>query len=151
MIRPRLLHRFGPGALDEAGIGEARGEGIAVFLGGLGGLGEARALGLDVAGMRSKGVTFAETLGVIPRDVRDSKAVETDAWLAPTLKDFTDSEWNDLGGAEKREVAGHFAWAKSEAAAEFEDLKLPHHRASDGAVGLLQEPRGFAPNVIRWG
>ncbi len=48
MIRPRLLHRLGLGALDEAGLSRRRGEGVAFLLGGLGGLGEAGLLGIDV-------------------------------------------------------------------------------------------------------
>ena len=48
MVGARLLDRLGLGALDEARIGEPRGEGIALLFGGLGGLGEPRLLGGDV-------------------------------------------------------------------------------------------------------
>src|SRR5215831_18200246 len=95
---------------------------------------EARALGLDLNGMKQKGVYFAETLGYIPKDISDKKAAEDTAWTKPTLKDFTDEEWEKLTAAERREIAGHYAWAKDNPPETFDDLKLPHHRASDGAV-----------------
>lgn len=108
------------------GVGPAQGRAITFE--------EARALGLDVPALRSKGLTFSEIRGIIPKDISDKKAPEDTAWSKPALKDFTDKAWEDLGDAEKREIAGHYAWAKENPSATFDDLKLPHHRASDGAV-----------------
>src|SRR5574341_201504 len=70
----------------------------------------------------------------VPPDVSRSTAGEGTAWSRPGLKDFTDKGWGDLSDGEKRKIAGHFAWAKALPPAAFGDLKLPHHRASDGAV-----------------
>src|SRR5277367_75797 len=95
---------------------------------------EARTLGLYMSGLRAKGVPFMETLGYVPKNVSDKKAASTIAWSKPSLSDFTDKSWEDLSDADKREIAGHFAWAKENPAASFGDLKLPHHRAEDGAA-----------------
>lgn len=76
----------------------------------------------------------AEVRGVVPHDVSDKKADIGEAWKAPSLKDFTSKAWGDLSEAEKTHIAGHFAWAASVPPATYGDLKLPHHRASDGAV-----------------
>ena len=51
---------------------------------------EARTLGLDMAGLRAKGVPFSETLGYVPKNVSDKKAASTISWSKPTLSDFTD-------------------------------------------------------------
>jgi len=72
--------------------------------------------------------------GVVPRDVSREKAPEGEPWEAPALSDFTDRQWNELSDAEKRRIAGHFAWAASMPPERYSDLKLPHHRPSDGAV-----------------
>lgn len=72
--------------------------------------------------------------GVVPRDVSRETAPEDTPWEAPTLSDFTDEAWEDLSEAEKRRIAGHFAWAASMPPERFGDLKLPHHRPSDGKV-----------------
>lgn len=72
--------------------------------------------------------------GVVPNDVSRKKAPEDEPWEAPTLSDFTDKSWDDLSDAEKRRIAGHYAWAKAMPPEKFGDLKLPHHRPSDGAV-----------------
>ena len=61
-------------------------------------------------------------------------AEESVAWSAPALGDFTDAQWGDLDDAEKRRVARHFAWVAAMPPASFGDMKLPHHRASDGDV-----------------
>jgi|GEM_PF-1440021 len=111
---------------------------------------EARELGLDLIGMKQKGLTFSETLGIIPKDISDKATIET-TWQKPELKDFTEKAWEDLTDAEKREIAGHYAWTKENPAAAFEDMKLPHHRAQDGAavwnavqasMSALMGPRG---------
>lgn len=72
--------------------------------------------------------------GVVPNDVSRKKAPEDEPWEAPTLSDFTDKSWDDLTDAEKRRIAGHYAWAAAMPPEKFGDLKLPHHRPSDGAV-----------------
>lgn len=64
------------------------------------------------------------------------KADEGAAWSAPTLGDFTDQEWGDLPDAEKRRIAGHFAWTAEMPPAAFGDLKLPHHQPSKSGIGL---------------
>src|SRR5277367_4518701 len=85
------------------GVGPARGRSVTVA--------EARALGLDMVGMRQKGVMFAEIFVLIPKTTNDEKAPASTAWTRPSLKDFTDKEWKDITDAEKREIAGHFAYA----------------------------------------
>jgi hypothetical protein len=95
---------------------------------------EAKELGLDVVGMRQKGITFAETLGYVPKNVSDEKASESTSWSKPSLSDFADKQWEDLSAAEKKHIAGHFAWSKDNPAESFGDLKLPHHEAKSGAA-----------------
>lgn len=72
--------------------------------------------------------------GVVPDDVSREKAPEDTPWEAPNLEDFTDRRWEELSDDEKRRIAGHYAWAADMPPEKFEDLKLPHHRPSDGAV-----------------
>lgn len=72
--------------------------------------------------------------GVVPEDVSRELAPEDTPWEAPDLEDFTDKNWNELTDEEKREIAGHFAWAPEMPPSTYTDLKLPHHRPSDGAV-----------------
>lgn len=72
--------------------------------------------------------------GVVPKHVSRKLAPEDEPWEAPTLSDFTDETWDELSEAEKRRIAGHYAWAKDMPPEKFGDLKLPHHRPSDGAV-----------------
>lgn len=72
--------------------------------------------------------------GVVPDDVSRDLAPEDTPWEAPTLSDFTDQSWDELSDDEKRRIAGHYAWAAEMPPETFGDLKLPHHRASDGAV-----------------
>lgn len=74
--------------------------------------------------------------GVAPDDVSREKAPEDESWEAPTLSDFTDQSWDELSDTEKRRIAGHYAWAAAMPPEKFGDLKLPHHRPSDGAVVL---------------
>jgi len=78
-------------------------------------------------------------------------AEEGVAWSAPALADFTDAQWGDLDDAAKRRVARHFAWVAAMPPDSFSDMKLPHHRASDGdavwggvraAMGALMGGRG---------
>jgi len=75
-----------------------------------------------------------EERGVSPQDVSREKAPEGEAWEAPTLSDFTSTPWDELSDAEKRRIAGHYAWAAMMPPETFGDLELPHHRPSDGAV-----------------
>lgn len=75
-----------------------------------------------------------EERGVDPGDVSSKLAPEADPWEAPNLEDFTDEQWEDLSDAEKRRIAKHFAWAASMPPEAYGDLKLPHHRPSDGAA-----------------
>lgn len=72
--------------------------------------------------------------GVVPEDVSRETAPENTPWEAPNLEDFTDRSWEELSDDEKRRIAGHYAWAAEMPPETFGDLKLPHHRASDGAV-----------------
>lgn len=72
--------------------------------------------------------------GVVPEDVSEKTAPEDEPWEAPALSDFTDKRWDELSDAEKRRIAGHYAWAADMPPETFGDLKLPHHRPSDGAV-----------------
>ncbi|GEO27033.1 hypothetical protein AAC03nite_28180 [Alicyclobacillus acidoterrestris] len=72
--------------------------------------------------------------GVVPPDVSEKLAPKDAEWSAPNLSDFTDKAWADLTDDEKNHIAGHYAWAKEMPPVAFGDLKLPHHRPSDGAV-----------------
>lgn len=72
--------------------------------------------------------------GVVPPDVSRSTAPEDAEWSKPKLSDFTDESWDDLTDAQKRKIAGHYAWAKAMPPEKFGDLKLPHHRPGDGKV-----------------
>jgi archaellum component FlaF (FlaF/FlaG flagellin family) len=72
--------------------------------------------------------------GVVPKNISTKKAPEDEEWSAPTLSDFTDKTWKDLSDDEKNNIAEHYAWAKEMPPINFGDLKLPHHRPSDGAV-----------------
>lgn len=75
-----------------------------------------------------------ESRGVVPSDVSEELAPEDTPWQAPSLSDFTDQPWDELSDAEKRRIAGHFAWAPEMPPERYTDLKLPHHRPEDGAV-----------------
>ena len=72
--------------------------------------------------------------GVVPTDVSKSKADEAEEWAVPTLGDFTEKTWEDSTEAEKRNIAGHYAWADASPASAYEQLSFPHHRAKDGAI-----------------
>ena len=97
---------------------------------------EARTLGLDVASMRSKGINFNETQGFIPKESGEKVAPESAKWQKPSLKDFTEKDWDTLTDDEKRHIAGHFAYIEDATLKAFEDLKLPYRRASDGTIVL---------------
>lgn len=73
--------------------------------------------------------------GVVPHDVSEETAPKDTAWSKPSLTDFGKGEdWSALSDADKRHIAGHYAWAPAMPPETFEDLELPHHRASDGKV-----------------
>jgi len=73
--------------------------------------------------------------GVVPSNPSNyRKASEDTSWEKPRLEDFTSKRWDELSDAEKRRIAQHFAWAPKMPPNAFTDLKLPHHRPSDGAV-----------------
>lgn len=72
--------------------------------------------------------------GVVPSDVSTETAPEDTPWEAPDLEDFTDKNWDELTDEEKRRIAGHYAWAADMPPEKLGDLKLPHHRPSDGKV-----------------
>jgi hypothetical protein len=72
--------------------------------------------------------------GIVPANVSTRRAPKDDSWSKPTLSDFTDQSWGDLSAAQKRRIAGHFAWSEQMPPASFGSLKLPHHRSSDGAI-----------------
>jgi len=72
--------------------------------------------------------------GVVPDDVSRETAPEETPWSKLRLSDFTDESWDELDDAKKRRIAGHFAWTADMPPEKFGDLKLGHHRASDGAV-----------------
>lgn len=65
--------------------------------------------------------------GVSPEDVSRELAPEDQEWYKPTLSDFTDKTWDELTDREKRDIAGHYAWAAEMPPETFGDLKFPHH------------------------
>ena len=72
--------------------------------------------------------------GISPKNVSEETAPMEESWSKPSLGDFSDKPWGDLSSGERRKIAGHFAWATAAAPDTFGDMKLPHHRASDGYV-----------------
>ncbi len=72
--------------------------------------------------------------GMVPADVSRETAPEDTPWEAPDLEDFTDKSWDELTDDERRQIAGHYAWAEEMPPETFGSLKLPHHLASDGKV-----------------
>jgi len=108
----------------QAGVGPAAGRALTFD--------EARDIGLDLRLVSVKGLTFTDTLGFIPKNVSNEKT--TEAWTKPTLADFTEKQWGELSEPDKEHIAEHFAWAKTFPPESFDDLKLPHHRATDGAA-----------------
>lgn len=105
-------------------------------------LAAASADGIDTAILKEWAEQTLKTLeesedtekGVSPKDVSTSKADEGMAWSAPSLKDFTDKTWGDLSASEKRNIAGHYAWAAQMPPDAFGSLKLPHHETKSGSV-----------------
>lgn len=85
--------------------------------------------------------------GVVPANVSTKLADKGTAWAKPNLSDFGIDSWDKASASDKRKVAGHFAWADASPASSFGQLKLPHHRASDGAVVF----RGVAAAAGRLG
>jgi cell division protein FtsB len=74
-------------------------------------------------------------LGVVPNNPSGYKKAEINTpWSKPRLQDFTSKDWSELSDQEKRRIAAHFAWSPKMPPNAFTDLKLPHHRPSDGAV-----------------
>ena len=65
--------------------------------------------------------------GVSPEDVSRELAPEDQEWERPNLSDFTEKSWDELTDSEKRDIAGHYAWAAEMPPATFGDLKFPHH------------------------
>lgn len=95
---------------------------------------------------------------VVPPNVSSETAPADAPWSRPTLADFTDKQWGDLSDGEKRQIAGHFAWANQMPPATFGDLKLPHHdpkshkavwRGVAAAMGVVMGARGGAEGVAR--
>jgi hypothetical protein len=56
------------------------------------------------------------------------------SWSKPSLNDFTNKEWGDLGEKEKRDIAGHYAYSANMPPTSFGDLKFPHHNPKTNAV-----------------
>src|SRR5205814_9201636 len=112
---------------------------------------EARTLGIDVVGMRSKGMSFAEIAGYVPNDLGEKIADEKTQWKKPTLKEFAaEVGWKDLTDEDRHHVANHFAYCNDAIPGAFEDLKLPYRRATDGAIvfaGLKAAMRDLADAV----
>lgn len=101
---------------------------------------EARAAGVidetDVAAIQewaTKSLTaIAESK---PVAVASLEALPADAaWEAPTLKAFTVRAWDKLGPADRRKVAGHFAYGVKNPPDTFEELAFPHHDPATGKV-----------------
>lgn len=72
--------------------------------------------------------------GTTPGDVSRQTAPEGTPWSAPTLSAFTGESFDSLTAAQRSRIAKHFAWAEKMPPESFGQLKLPHHRASDGRV-----------------
>lgn len=75
--------------------------------------------------------------GISPRDISTNRADATDDWEPPQLSDFGLDEWETLSASKRQAVSGHYGWAAEVPPKSFSDLKLPHHRSSDGAVVFL--------------
>jgi HK97 family phage prohead protease len=72
--------------------------------------------------------------GISPRNVSETTAPMDTPWSAPSLGDFASEPWSDLTTAQRRSIAGHYAWATEAVPEKFADMKLPHHRSDDGYV-----------------
>jgi len=75
-----------------------------------------------------------EVKGVVPSHPWKYGKDAQSSWKKPTLSDFTSKSWDELSDAEKRSIAGHFAWAPKNPPDRFTDLKLPHHNPKSHAV-----------------
>ncbi len=75
-------------------------------------------------------------MGVVPKHPWNYGKDAERVWSRPDLKDFTDKSFEELTDAEKRSIAGHFAWAASMPPEKYADLKLPHHFPDNHAVSL---------------
>jgi HK97 family phage prohead protease len=97
--------------------------------------------GLDTEVMREWAEQTLDTLnevsihkGVSPTNISTETAPMDARWRAPMLGDYVDEPWEELGGRQRRRIAGHFAWATAAVPEKFGDMKLPHHRSEDGYV-----------------
>jgi signal peptide peptidase SppA len=82
----------------------------------------------------AKGVDEFLFDAVVPGNVSEEIAPDGTTWDAPALKDFTSKQWPELTSDERRKIAMHAAWAKAMPPEKFSDIKLFHHRPSDGAI-----------------
>jgi len=73
-------------------------------------------------------------MGIVPKHPWKYPKDEQSAWEKPRLQDFTNESWDELSDEEKRNIAGHFAWAPENPPERFTDLKLPHHKPGNHAV-----------------
>ncbi len=89
-------------------------------------------------------------LGMTPKNP-SGYGTSREKWSKPSLGDFTDKSWDDLSDAEKKKIASHFAWTKSNPPENTADLKLPHHnpkshnvvwRGVTAAMAALSGARG---------
>jgi HK97 family phage prohead protease len=112
----------------------------------------------DVAASLTRAARRPSMLKTVPPDVSKKIADPNTSWSAPALGDFTSDGWDGLSDEQKRQVAGHFAWTDEMPPASFESLKLPHHRASDGAVviaglaaawGRIDQTEGIDAEAVR--
>lgn len=69
---------------------------------------------------------------IVPKSP-STKVVEG-TWSKPALKDFTSKSWEKLTSKEKGTIAQHYGYSPKIPPENFTDLKLPHHRPSDGAA-----------------
>lgn len=94
---------------------------------------------------RERVAALLRPANVVPTDVSKETAPRDETWNALTLQDFTSNDWEALSDSEKKGIAGHFAWADEMPPKTFGDLKLGHHRATDGKVVF----RGIAAAAAR--
>ena len=82
VVGARLFHRFRLGALGESGVGEPRGEAVAVFLGGLGRLRQPHLLSVEVDrfGQRKAMVLHRRQSAPIPAGIESRFAQQARAW-----------------------------------------------------------------------
>jgi len=73
-------------------------------------------------------------MGVVPKHPWKYGKDAESSWSKPNLSDFTSKRWDELSDAEKRTIAGHFAWAEKMPPETYGQLKLPHHDPKSHAV-----------------